>query len=194
MTDFRYWDDLGGAWCAIDLHAAGLSSRVKARLQRQAALMRMGILAGALGTAAGLALGGWTIYAGLSADAANFLVRGAAVLMLSAMLGLATAWLAAGLRDETRSLTEMLELSVWRARAFGRLTALGFAGCIVAAVLGLVGYAIRSGAGDPPELSPIEPLLLLGLFAVALLPFHLRFRDTVARLQFLRQAVTANER
>jgi len=193
MTDTRYWDDLGVAWCAAELDAGSLSPRVKARLQRQAALMRMGMLAGVLGTAAGIALGAWTIYLGLSADAANFLVRGAAVLLISAMLGLGTAWLAGGLKHDTRSVAEMLDLSIRRGQVFRRLTGLGFAACVVAAVLGLVGYAIRSGAGDPPVLSPIEPLLLLGLFAVALLPFHLRFRDTLVRLQFLRRALAANE-
>jgi hypothetical protein len=147
------------------------------------------VFAGAVATAAGLALGAWTIRVGLAADAANFLVRGVAVLLLSAMLGLGTAWLARSARDDTRSLSAMLDLSLRRARVFRNLTLLGFVGVAVAAVLGLAGYAIRSRAGVPPALSPLEPLLALGLFATALVPFHLRFRDLIVRLECLRRAL-----
>jgi hypothetical protein len=192
MTDGIYWDDLGVAWCATELDATALSPRLKARLRRQAGLIRTGVFAGAVATAAGLALGAWTIRVGLATDATHFLARGAAVLLLSAMLGLGTAWLAGSARDDTRSLAEMLDLSLRRARVFGKLTALGFGGTAVAAVLGLVGYAIRVRAGDPPALSPLEPLLVLGLFATVLVPFHLRFRDLAARLECLRRALAVD--
>jgi len=188
MTD---WDDLVVSWGKADLDAGALSARVQGQLRRQAWLMRAGVLAGAVGTVAGLALAAWTFNVGLRADAANFLVRGAAVLLLSAMLGMGTAWLAGTLRDTTRSLADMLDLSIRRARVFRRLIALGLAGAAIAALLGLVGYAIRTSAGNPPALSPVEPLLVLGLFAVALLPFHFRVGDRLVRLQLLRRALEA---
>jgi Na+(H+)/acetate symporter ActP len=60
MTDRIYWDDLRVAWCATELDAATLSPRLKARLRRQSGLVRAGVFAGAVATAAGLALGAWT--------------------------------------------------------------------------------------------------------------------------------------
>jgi len=189
MTDDRDWDDLVVSWGTADLDAGALSVRVQGKLRRQAGLMRAAVLAGAVGTIAGLALAAWTIYVGLTVGAPNFLVRGTAVLLLSLMLGMGTAWLAGTLNDATRSLADMLDLSIRRARVFRRLIGLGFAGTAIAAVLGMVGYAVRTSAGNPPAMSPVEPLLMLGLFAVALLPFHLRVGDSLARLQLMRRAL-----
>jgi hypothetical protein len=59
------------------------------------------------------------IRVGLVTDATHFLVRGVTVLLLSSMVALGTAWLAGNARDDTRSLIEMLDLSLRRARVFG---------------------------------------------------------------------------
>lgn len=93
-------------------------------------------------------------------------------------------------RVNAESLADMLDLGITQAERFRRVVLAGYGMCAVAAALGLVGYGIRVHFYRPLAMSPIEPLVLLGLAAVALLLFGRLVTSDLARLTYLRGLLT----
>ncbi len=192
-TKDGYWDDLGVAWSAIGLEPQIVAPRLKARLKAQSMLIGALALGGIPLALLGLVLGGWTIWLGWSGHQVHFVTRGTAVIAISAMLAFATWSLGARLKDDTRSLAQMTELAL--ARALRTLTAirLGYVSCAIAALFGMVGSWIRSHAGDPPAMSPVEPLVVLALVVVALAAMHRITAGEAAKYAHLKLLLTEGD-
>lgn len=185
-----YWDDLGVAWLAVNPDPQAIESRLGTRLRSQAfvarSLFAMGVLLGALL----LALGVFTIHAGISSGAWNFVIRGVALLLISGMLGAAAWWQRAGTRDDTGSLMRKIDLAIARGRNFRRAAGMCVAMCGVAAVFGLAGYFVRVRLGHPPAMSPWEPLALLALMATTLMVYLRYTAGELDRLRYLKRALS----
>ncbi len=163
-----YWDELGIAWRASAMDTGLVASRIEARLKRQAAMARAGALIGLILGVAGLGLGVWTAWAGVSGHAWNFITRGISIAVVAVIVLLAARALG-GSPSAGGSLREMLGRSGQRAERQARAAGLGIIAAAVLAVGGIIGYAIRVRFGRPPAMSPLEPLLALALLAVVLL-------------------------
>jgi uncharacterized membrane protein len=187
----RYWDDLGIAWVAVDPNSEAIAAQLDSRLRSQALRAKLLVATGVPLAVAMLALAGFTLYAGFNGGAWNFLVRGIALLVLSGMTGLA-AWSqrfdAAG---QLNSLAGKMDQTIARSRKLHRAAGLGLTMCGVAAVAGLAGYFIRVRQGHPPAMSPLEPLALLALMAIAICIYmHYSARD-LERLEYLRRTLAS---
>ena len=66
---------------------------------------------------------------------------------------------------------------------------LGMAACMVGAVMGLVGTAIRTRVSGPPLMSPIVDLVLLALSAAGLSAWGRNVRVQLGRLQAVKRAL-----
>ena len=170
MSDRKdaYWDELGIAWRAQEPEAALVASRLEPALKLQAALVRSAALLGLPCGVLGLGLAGWTVWAGVSGHAWNFVTRGLTLGVVAAMALVAAAALRAALKGESRSLRERLDLAILRAERLMQAASLGCAALAVLAVGGLAGYAIRARLGRPPQASPVEALLALAVLALIL--------------------------
>jgi hypothetical protein len=185
-----YWDDLGVAWRAINPEPRVIGPKLQTRLRRQAAAVLAIIMIAVPLSLAGLVLGIYTLWIGCAHGIWNFIPRGVALIAISSLLAL-TAWSRRGSgRVAASSLADMLDLGIVQAERFRRVVLTGYWACGVAAVLGLIGYGIRVHFYRPPAISPIEPLLLLALMAIALFLFGRRVRDDLARLKYLRGILT----
>jgi hypothetical protein len=181
-----YWDELGVAWRAINPEPSVIGPKLEIRLRRQAAAMLAIVILAVPLSIAGLALGIYTLWIGCAHGIWNFVSRGVALVAISSLLVLA-AWSRRGSgRVDSSSLTDMLDLGIVQAGRFRRMVRTGYWTCGLAAVFGLIGYGIRVQLHRPPAMSPVEPLLLLALIAIALLLFGRRVRDDLARLKYLR--------
>jgi hypothetical protein len=188
-----YWDELGVAWSAIDPDAGAIAVRLKRRLRLQSRLMTAGIVLGAAFSVAGVALGGYTIWLGASGGVWNFVTRGVAAVAVAALMGIAvTKLLPVRATDASRSLSEMLALAIRRAERTRAVVRLGLLGCLVAAVLGLLGTVIRSRLASPPSLSPFVDLAILGVSSIGLFSYGRRLRATAERLLALQGALAPN--
>ncbi|HLI16696.1 MAG TPA: hypothetical protein VKV22_00310 [Rhodanobacteraceae bacterium] len=188
-----YWDNLGIAWAAINPDPRVLTTRIKRRLRRQTLSVAAAILGGIPLGIAGVVLGIWTIWAGLSTETWNFATRGAAIVLIS-LLVISVIWsLKNVLKDNTESLSAMMELTLLRAEKWQFATRLGYVACVVAAVLGMIGYGIRVHSGKPPVMSPIEPLVLLAALAVGLFLFHRVLHDHIAKFRYLKRLLLEEE-
>lgn len=175
--DDAFWDELGVSWRASIRDTGLISSRLEARLRMQSALLTAGTLVGAAVSLLGFGLAAWALWIGWSSHAWNFLTRGltlAAVSFLAVMAALALRT-----RDavDTRSVREMLQVSITRTERLIRAASLACYSVLILAVGGLVGYALRIRLSRPPSVSPIEDLLALSLAGLALL----WYRQTQAR-------------
>ena len=163
-----YWDELGVAWRALPPDDGRVASRLGSSMRWQGALVRAGAWAGYPAGALGLALGGWCLWLGWSAHAWNFLARGGALCAAALVLLAAAHALQTGLRGESRSLREMLELATLRSQRLARAAGLGCAALAVLAAGGLAGYALRARFASAAKVSPIEDLLALAIVGVGL--------------------------
>lgn len=191
MTEQRdaYWDDLGIAWVAVNPDAQLLTSRIKRRLRWQTRSMAAVIFGGIPVGIAGGVLGVWTIWTGLSTGTWNFATRGTAIVVIS-LLVIGVTWSFRNtLRGNTESLSTMIDLTLVRAEKWQFATRLGYAACVVTAVLGIVGYAIRVHSGKPPAMSPIEPLVLLTALGIGLFLFHRVVHHRIAKFQYLKRVL-----
>jgi hypothetical protein len=188
-TNDAWWDELGFAWTALEPDPEAATPRLKARLRRQEWRLRLLVAGAALAALLGAALAAWTLWIGYTAHASWFLVRGSAVLAVAVLAALGAAALAGGVKDQTRSLAEALDLAVLRARRSLRAASLAIAACALAAVLGLGGYALRAGSHHPPRMSPIEPLAYLALLALVIFLVRRRLKDDLARTRHLRRSL-----
>jgi LytS/YehU family sensor histidine kinase len=92
----------------------------------------------------------------------------------------------------TRALSEMIELAIDRAQRILSLVRAGLYSCVIAAVFGLVGTAIRTHLGRPPKLSPIVDLVILGLIALVLFLYRRQLRMELGKYRALRQALAVD--
>jgi hypothetical protein len=187
-----YWDELGVTWCAIEPNASVIASRLEARLRRQSRWMTSGVVIGLPLGAAGVLLGMATIGIGLF-GAWNFVTRGIAILAMSAILTFALAsLLQVRSGSTTGALAEMIDLAIDRAQRTLSLVRAGLYSCVIAAVFGLVGTAIRTHLGRPPKLSPIVDLVILGLIALVLFLYGRQVRVEQGKYRSLKQALAVD--
>ena len=188
-----FWDELGFAWTALPADPGTALPRLAARLRRQALLLRLAVAGAGLVSLLALALAGWTLWLGWTAQVWHFLVRGFALALLSGLAAAAAAALGGGVRDAHRSLTEALELAARRAERWRRALWLGVWGCGLAAALGSLGYVVRARFGRPAAMSPVEPLALLALTALVLVLLARAASRELARSRYLQRALAAGE-
>jgi hypothetical protein len=190
MTE-PFWDELGIAWQATPAPEVPLD-RMKARFARESRQIGLAIGLAGLGGAFLAALGAFTVWRGSQLGALNFEIRGAAVLIVAAIL-----WVTVGLLwpvrgGDARSQREFAELGLARARRSRRSVVMALAACTVAAVMGVIGAAVRIEAGNPPALSPAIDLAILALLAVIVDALRRKFRSDEARFAYLRDALRAD--
>jgi len=185
-----YWDELGVAWCAIDPDVTVVASRLETRLRRQSRWIRAGLLIGLPVGLAGVLLGVATIGMGLSSGAWNFVTRGIAIVAMSAILAVALWPLrSVSAAGDSSTLSHMIDLAIGRAQRALSLIRAGLYSCVIAAVFGLVGTAIRMHFGRPPRMSPIVDLAILALVALVLFLCRRQLRVELENYRALRQAL-----
>lgn len=184
-----YWDDLGVAWRAVNPEVSAIASRIEARVRRQSALIVAALAIGLPLSAIGLGLGGFTVWRGWTTGTWNFVTRGAAIVTISILASIVMVSLLGVRGASTAALSEMLDLSIARVRRTLLSVRLGIAACVVAAVLGLVGAAIRSRLSGPPAISPIVDVALLALTALALFAWGRNLRFQLQRLRAVQRAL-----
>jgi hypothetical protein len=185
-----YWDELGVAWYAINPDIDVIAPRLKARLRRQSLLITAGLATGWPLSAVGGLLGLFTIWSGWTTGAWNFVTRGIAISAISVTLAMAMSWLLSVRRsDAAKAVSEMIDLAIARGQRTLVTIRLGFYACIVAAVCGLAGTAIRTYLSRPPHLSPAIDLAVLALLALGLFLCGRHTRMTVEKLRALKHAL-----
>jgi hypothetical protein len=187
MTQDAYWDELGLAWTAIRPDVQTIAPLLKQRLRRQAGFTTAILFAGLPLALAGGALGAWTIWLGASAGAWFFVTRGIAILTISALAGFA-AWSFRGtLRDETRSLADMIGLALLRAERWLGAIRSAELSLGIAAVFGPAGYILRIQEGKPSSTPWSSGLILLAVLALVLVLLHGKAKEDVAKFRYLKQ-------
>jgi hypothetical protein len=164
-----YWDELGVTWIAMDPDIKVISPLLEARLRSQSRWITAGLWLGLPASAVGLLLAVFTIWIGWSSGTWNFVIRGIAMGAIATIFAIGVASLLpmrAG--DATRSLPEMIDLAIGRARRSLLLIRLGLFACAIAAISGGVGTAIRVHLTGPPRMSPLVDLAVLALAALVL--------------------------
>jgi hypothetical protein len=192
MTDHRdvYWDELGIAWCAITPQTKVVAQRLEVRLQRQAILAMTGLIVGFPLGAAGLLLGLYTIVGGWESNTWNFVVRGVAIIAVSVIGLVGLSRLAPVTRDiATKSLSDLIDSAVDRARRTLLVSQLGLYGCAVAAVLGLFGVVVRTYLSGLPKLSPAIDLAILAVVAFGLFQCGRHIRVHLEKMLALKHAL-----
>jgi hypothetical protein len=187
-----YWDELGVAWCAIDPNISVIASRLEVRLRRQSRWITTGLVIGLPMGAAGVLLGVATILIGLS-GAWNFVIRGIAIVAMSAILTFAlSSLLSVRSGGTTRTLSEMIKLAIDRTQRTLALTRAGLYACVCAVAFGLVGTAVRIHFGRPPRMSPVVDLAILALIALALALYQRQIRVELEKYRALRRALAVD--
>lgn len=188
MTEERdvYWDNCGIAWKAIK-PGPDVAVHLQERMRWQTLLTTAVLLGGVPLGLAGIAVGVWTIWLGITTRAWNFVSRGGAIVVISALV-IAAAWsFRNALKAKTETVQAMIDLALARAEKWDRAIWLGYVACAVAAVLGLIGYGIRVYLGKPPAMSPIEPLAILAALGFVLFLFHRGVSVSLAKYRYLKR-------
>ena len=184
-----YWDDLGVVWRAIDPDVSAIAPRIEARVRRQSVQIVATLMVGLPLSAIGVSLGVLTIWRGWTAGSVHFVTRGLAIVTIAILIGIAMLSLLGVRAGRAASVSEMLALSIARAQRTVIGIRLGMAACVVGAVMGLVGTAIRTRASGPPLMSPIVDLVLLALSAAGLSAWGRNVRVQLGRLQAVKRAL-----
>ena len=188
--DDDYWNELGVAWSAINPDLTIVAPRLKARLHRQSLLIMAGLVTGSSLSLVGLFLGVFTIWRGWTTGTWNFVTRGIAIGAISVLLAIAVSWLMpVRASDAARTVSDMIDLAIARAQRTLVAIRLGFGACIVAAVFGLVGSAIRSSLATPPRLSPVLDLAVLTMLALGLVLYGRHTGTNLERFRALKRAL-----
>jgi MFS family permease len=189
-TTDAYWDELGVAWSAINPDINVIIPRLKSRLRRQSFLIRAGVAIGALLGAGGFIVGFATIWRGWTTDTWNFVTRGIAIVIVSALLSIAVSLLLpVRASADVKALTEMIDLAVARAERTLKTIRLGFYACAVLAVFGLAGTAVRTYLSRPPVVSLTIDLAVLAIFALGLFVYARHTRVDLAKYRYLKKAL-----
>jgi hypothetical protein len=187
-----YWDELGVTWCAIDPDIRVIKPRLEARLRRQTEWITAALVIGVPLGVAGVLLGVVTICLGFVGPW-NFVTRGVAMVAISVVLTLAVCSLQpVRAVDTTSALSDMIELAIGRAQRTLSLIRAGLYSCVIAAVFGLVGSAIRAHLGIPPKMSPVVALAIVALSALVLSLYRQQIRAGLAKYGILKRALVVN--
>src|SRR5215471_11768731 len=164
-----YWDELGLAWRPVETDTSAVIPILKSRLRRQSLTRMAGLVLGVPVTAAGFLIGVLTVWNGWTTGTWNFLVRGSGILIVST-LAARGLWLLLPFSSigNDKPPADMLALAVATSQHTLAIIRLALAGCIIAAVFGLFGTAVRYSTGSPPALSPVIDMGVLAIFAIAL--------------------------
>jgi hypothetical protein len=186
------WDELGVAWRAIDPNISVIKPRLEARLRRQTEWITAGLVIGLPLGVAGVLLGVVTICLGFLGPW-NFVTRGIGIVAMSTILTLAL-WSLQPVRSiaTTSALSEMIDLAIDRAQRTLSLIRAGLYSCLIAAVFGLVGTAIRTHLGNPPKMSPVIDLVIVALLALVLWLYGRQIRVERAKYQALKRALAVD--
>lgn len=189
-----YWDDLGVAWRAMESDLERITPRLQARLRRQSFVISAALALGAPLSVAGIALGAATIWRGWTTGTWNFVTRGIAITVISALLISALAPLLP-YRAHTgmRSLSDMLDIAIARIRRILFLIRGALAACVIAAAFGIAGAEIRTHAGSPPRLSPMIDLIIVALIVSILWLYKRTLSAEGRKFEFLRRTLGANK-
>jgi hypothetical protein len=189
-----YSDERGAAGTAIDPNLRAIASRLPVRLRRQSQWMAVALVIGLLFGAMGVLLGLVTIGSGLSFHIWNFLTRGGAIIAMSIIMMFATWRLQdSSTLDAAQALSQMIDLAIDHAQKTLSLIRAGLYCCVIAAVFGLVGDAIRTHFGRPPKMSPIVPLTILAVVALAVVVWGRQTRRKLEKYRSLKQALAVEE-
>lgn len=192
MTDHKdaYWDELGIAWCAITPQTKVVAQRLEARLQRQAILAMTGLIVGLPLGAAGLLLGLYTSVGGWESNTWNFVVRGVAIIAVSVIGLVGLSRLAPVTKDvATKSLSDLIDSAVARARRTLLVSQLGLYACAVAAAFGLVGVVVRTYLSGLPKMSPAIDLAIVAVVAFGLFAYGRHLRVHLEKMRALKHAL-----
>ena len=185
-----YWDDLGVTWRAINPDASVIAPLIEARVRRQSALIAAALAIGLPFSVIGFGLGIFTIWRGWTTEYFHFVTRGAAIVMIAILMAIAMLSLLVVRRGRTAAtVSAMLDLSIARAQRTLIGIRLGIAACVIAAVMGLVGTAIRTRASGPPLMSPVVDLVLLALCALGLFTWGCNVRPHLHQLRAVKRAL-----
>ena len=176
-------------WRAIDPDVSAIAPRIEARVRRQSVQIVATLMVGLPLSAIGVSLGVLTIWRGWTAGSVHFVTRGLAIVTIAGLMGLAMLSLLRVRAGRAVAVSDMLELSIARAQRVVIGIRLGMAACMVGAVMGLVGTAIRTRVSGPPLMSPIVDLVLLALSAAGLSAWGRNVRVQLGRLQAVKRAL-----
>jgi hypothetical protein len=167
-----------------------MALQLQVRLRRQSHWMAVALVIGVLFGAMGVLLGLGTIGLGLASGTWNFVTRGVAIIAMSMILGFAV-WPFQSVRslDAVQALSEMIDLAIDHAQKFLSLIRAGLYCCVIAAVFGLLGTAIRTHFDRPPKMSPIVDLTILALVAVLIALWGRQTRRELGKYQNLKQGI-----
>ena len=193
-SDDAYWDDLGVAWRTTDPSIEQAVPHLQARLRRQSFVITAALALGIPFCGVGIVLGVFTMWRGWTTDTWNFVTRGIAIVLVSALLVRALASLLPFRRyRNVRSLSEMLELAHARIRRTLFLVRMAIIGCVIAAIFGIAGTVIRIRAGSPPHLSPIIDLIIIALIVSFLWLYGRTVSAEGRKFEYLRRTLGANK-
>jgi len=196
MTNPRdpYWDELGVAWRPADTDTSAVISKLKSRMRRQSLTIMAGLWLGLPATAAGFLIGAMTLWTAWTTGTWNFLTRGSAILIIS-ILAARGVWLLLTFRSigNEKPPGDTLTLAVASSQHTLAIIRLALAGCIIAAVFGLFGTAVRYSTGSPPALSPVIDMGVLAIFAIALTLWFRQVKVSLSKLQYLAGAIASEE-
>jgi hypothetical protein len=192
--DDAFWDELGVSWRASICDAELISSRLEARLKLRSALLTAGTVAGAAVSLLGFGLAVWTIWIGWSSQTWHFFTRGLTLATVSFLAVIATLALRARKGVETRSLREMLQVSIAQIECLIRAADLGCYSVVILALGGTVGYALRVRLGRPPAMSPAEDLLALVIAGLTLVWYRRSQARSLRIYRHLSQAFGSSDR
>jgi hypothetical protein len=186
------WDELGVAWRAIDPNISVIKPRLEARLRRQTEWITAALVIGLPLGVAGVLLGVVTIFLGFLGPW-NFVTRGIAMVAMSTILSLAL-WSLQPVRSiaTTSALSQMIDLAIDRAQRTRSVIRAGFYSCLIAAVFGLIGTAIRTHLGNPPKMSPVIDLVIVALIALVLWLYGRQLRVELAKYAALKRALAVD--
>ncbi len=188
-----YWDDLGVAWRAVDPELERVSPLLKARLRRQSFAIVAGLMLGIPLCVAGIGLGAVTIWRGWATGTWNFVTRGVGIALIAALLFRALAFfLPLRAHTHVQTLSDMLDIASARIRRTLLLIRMAMIACVIAAVFGIAGTAIRIRSGSPPHLSPVIDLIILALVVLCLWLYGRRTSAEGRKFDYLRRILGAN--
>lgn len=194
IPDDVYWDDLGVAWRAIDSELPRMMPRLQARLRRQSFAIAAALILGIPLAGAGLVLGAFTIWHGWTTTTWNFVTRGIAIALISALLVYALAsFLPFRTHADIRTLSEMLDFATARIRRTLFVIRTAIVACVIATVFGVVGAGMRIYAGSPPRLSPVIDLMIIGLIVLFLWLYGQKLSTEGRTLDYVRRSLGANK-
>lgn len=192
MTKDIYWDDLGIAWIAFDPNLADTSPKLVSRVRRETRLFRLGFFAATSVSLIGLFGGIWTVWLGITFGIWNFATRGIAIILIGLLAAIAAhEFWSAGASSENCTGSEMIEMTIVRARRLLLTIRLGLSACVLAAIFGVIGTIIRSHSSRPPNLPPAVDLILLALVALVLGLYGQRVKVKREKFEYLRRIMAA---